>query len=529
MKDFTYENQGTNTYLVYEVEDTTTIDEMSLGMLTNNDIPGLCKMLYNQLDTTGYLKYNISAKLAVSNALSGVVNRNRFVGVLRGIANSMLAVDDYMLESSCILFDPEKMFMDVATGETELVYLPLNQVDFEQPDLINYLKTTMFSLQFDQSENTEYVGRILNYLNSATVLNPQELIQLLDEIEGKRKAEPEVKKSAASTPVSKPISSQPVQPAVTPAPAQFVQNSAPASQYSINQKVLHPSKELTPSQATVPPTSAPVEQPAKAPKAAKKKAAPTPDVSFSIPGGGSMPASNPAPAAEAVADGEEISLFYLLQHYNKDNAAKYKAQKAQKKAAKGGAAQQPIGAMPQNAPKVPPMTPPMVGGDTQSAPQVIPQQVPQQPMQQAVQTPVQPAPQVAPVVPQERKLDFGNTTVLNASAGQGTTVLTPSMNTSQPSMPYLMRSKNRERINISNAQFKLGTEPSYADYCIRDNSAVSHSHAYISVKAGDCYIVDTNSTNHTYVNGSLIPSNQEVLLSDLDEITLANELFTFHK
>ncbi len=515
MKDFTYENQGTNTYLVYEVEDTTTIDEMSLGMLTNNDIPGLCKMLYNQLDTTGYLKYNISAKLAVSNALSGVVNRNRFVGVLRGIANSMLAVDDYMLESSCILFDPEKMFMDVATGETELVYLPLNQVDFEQPDLINYLKTTMFSLQFDQSENTEYVGRILNYLNSATVLNPQELIQLLDEIEGKRKAEPEVKKSVASTPVSKPVSSQPVQPAVTPAPAQFVQNNAPASQYSMNQKVLHPSKELTPNQATVPSTPAPVEQPAKAPKAPKKKAAPTPDVSFSIPGGGSMPASNPAPAAEAVADDKEISLFYLLQHYNKDNAAKYKAQKAQKKAAKGGAAAQPNPAMLQNAPKVPPMTPPIV--NTDAAPQQVSQPAPQ------------PVPQVTPTVAREPKLDFGNTTVLNASAGQGTTVLTPSMNTTQPNMPYLVRSKNQERINISKAQFRMGTEPSYADYCIRDNSAVSHSHAYIMVKDGECYIVDTNSTNHTYINGSLIPSNQQVMLTDMDELTLANEVFTYHK
>lgn len=521
MNDFTYENQGTNTYLVYKVEDTSEIDEMSLGMLTNNHIPGLCNMLYNQLDTTGFLKYNVSAKLPVSQALSGVVNRNRFVGVLRGIADSMLAVDDYMLDATCILYDLDNMFMEVATGETELVYLPLHKVDFEQPDLLQYLKTTMFNLQFDQAENTEYVGRVLSYLNGATVFNPQEFKQLLDEIDGT--AVPQATKSA---PHAKPAP-QPAAPAPAPTPApQYTQNSAPVSQFTMNQQVTHPSKRLTPNPAPAPApqpaTPAPKPAAPKAPKAAKEPV----NVGFSIPGGGSVPAAPEAPAADAVATNgdDEISLFYLLQHYNKDNAAKYKAQKAAKKAKKNGPVQPVMPAAPQGAPQGAPQVPPMMPQQPQQA---APQAVAPAP-QQAVAQPVMPA---APVQqPQAGKLDFGNTTVLNASAGQGTTVLTPDMNTTQaPNQPYMVRNKNQERININKPQFKLGTEPTYADYCIRDNSAVSHSHAYIMVKDGECYIVDTNSTNHTYVNGSLIPSNQQVMLSDMDEITLANEVFTYHK
>ena len=38
-------------------------------------------------------------------------------------------------------------------------------------------------------------------------------------------------------------------------------------------------------------------------------------------------------------------------------------------------------------------------------------------------------------------------------------------------------------------------------YFIGDNTAVSRSHANIITREGRCFILDTNSTNHTYVNG----------------------------
>lgn len=41
MKDLYYENQGTTTYLVYKIKENDQIDTMTLGMLTNNKIPGL--------------------------------------------------------------------------------------------------------------------------------------------------------------------------------------------------------------------------------------------------------------------------------------------------------------------------------------------------------------------------------------------------------------------------------------------------------------------------------------------------------
>ena len=76
--------------------------------------------------------------------------------------------------------------------------------------------------------------------------------------------------------------------------------------------------------------------------------------------------------------------------------------------------------------------------------------------------------------------------------------------------------------------FRVGTERSFVDYCVTDNSAVSHSHADFINHEGTYYLRDNNSTNHTYLNGKMIPSNQEYPLENGDKIVLANEEFDFY-
>lgn len=74
MKDLYYENQGTTTYLVYKIKENDQIDTMTLGMLTNNKIPGLVPTTFTQMDKDKYIKFNVSAKVSASQFLSGTVN-----------------------------------------------------------------------------------------------------------------------------------------------------------------------------------------------------------------------------------------------------------------------------------------------------------------------------------------------------------------------------------------------------------------------------------------------------------------------
>lgn len=92
----------------------------------------------------------------------------------------------------------------------------------------------------------------------------------------------------------------------------------------------------------------------------------------------------------------------------------------------------------------------------------------------------------------------------------------------------LYRALTDETIVINKPVFRLGKEKNYCDYFVYNNNAVSRSHADIITRGQQFFIMDLNSTNKTYLNGTQITPRQEVELFEGDNIRLANEEFVFH-
>ena len=88
--EFTYENQGSNTYLVYRINATDEVDTMSLGMLTNNKITGLIPAIFTQMDEDKFIKYNVSAKVSVKQFFSDVLNKKRRIRVVTGVVTDII-------------------------------------------------------------------------------------------------------------------------------------------------------------------------------------------------------------------------------------------------------------------------------------------------------------------------------------------------------------------------------------------------------------------------------------------------------
>lgn len=120
--------------------------------------------------------------------------------------------------------------------------------------------------------------------------------------------------------------------------------------------------------------------------------------------------------------------------------------------------------------------------------------------------------------------DEEGTTVLNEE--EGTTLL----KTAEPVYPYLIRLNTYEKVMVNKPVFRIGKEKSYVDYFVINNNAVSRIHADIITDAenGHYYVKDNNSTNHTFVNGTMIVTNQNTEILDGDAIMFANEPFEFH-
>lgn len=115
----------------------------------------------------------------------------------------------------------------------------------------------------------------------------------------------------------------------------------------------------------------------------------------------------------------------------------------------------------------------------------------------------------------------GETSVLDNGAGE-----TSVLGKQQP-QATLVRVKTNENVVIRKPLFSIGKERNRVDYCVANNNSVSRTHANIVFKNGSYFIVDLNSTNSTYVNGTQIAPNQEVRLNTNDRIRLADEEFIF--
>jgi len=503
MNEFIFENQGTNTYLVYAISPDDVVDTMSLGMLTNNKIPGLATTHFTQMDATKYIKYNVSAKISVKQFFAGAVNKKRLLGVFKGIVNALLSAEDYMIDENTILLDLDYIFADVSSCETVLVCLPI-QRDAYQLDLGAFFKGIMFSTQFDQTENCDHVARIINYLNSTPLFSLSDFRDLLDKIEQNNIVNNTV-----------PVAEQPIAKPVQPKVEMQVQ---------------------TPVQTPISkPVSSPVNKPAAVADAGVVDASHQSQAKPSNEGG--QPASK---QTGNTGNEKNISMFGLLMHYSKENAELYKAQKTAKK----NATSAPI--VQQSTKKAPQTNFAVPGGNNagfaipgQAAPyqtaqpsvQTAHQVQKANPVHQVQQQTANPVPQqpayVPRQIPQGQGANFGETTVLGGGAIGETTVLTAANNPAQMIAPHIIRSKNNEKISLNKPVFRIGKERSYVDYFIGDNTAISRSHANFITREREYFVVDTNSTNHTFVNGEMIQSNVEVNISHGDTIRLANEDFEF--
>lgn len=543
--DFYFENQGTNTYLVYKIQPNDNLDTMSLGMITNNSIKGLAPTLFTQMNATQYIKYDVSAKLAVSQMFMGAVNKKRLVGVFSGIVNALMSAEDYMIDENSVILHLDYIFADVSTCETILICLPIYNQSHNNVDLRAFFKNLLFNIQSDQTENCDYVAKIINYLNGTPQFSLTDFKKVLDDIsrtDGSsrvggyqtRDARPAKTTQSNIGDFSNQTQTVNVQPSANHLSQQQVMQQQVIPQQVSQQQVVQ--QQVIPQstvQQQIPqqPVQQQFIQPQK--KEKKKKSQST------------IQAEQPV-----LAPGEKpITMLGLLMHYNKENAAKYKAQKAAKKAQADSTpqtarqqtqrqtqAQNNRFAIPgqQNQSFAIPgqeNTPSRVVTPTQNN-STVNNYVSQQPIVQ------QPVVQQAQPVSQgynpnttytENPTDFGPTTVLGGTEDGKTAVLSdiPAYGAESVKKPVLIRVRNNERIPIDKPYFRIGKEKSYVDYFIGDNSYISRGHASIITKDGHYYIVDNNSRNHTYVNGNPITSSTEVEIRNGDTIKLANEEFEF--
>ena len=595
MQGFTYENQGQNTYLVYQFDDRP-IDTMALGMLTNNKIKGFAPAIYTEIDNQKFIKYNVSSHVTLSKLFMGDVRKMRLLKTFVNIVDAMQMLDAYMLDRRTIMLDRDYIYVDASTSDVSMVCVPVVD-EFAPIDEREFFKNIIFSVSFAANENGDYVARILAYLNSVELFQLQDFKKML---EGLMSEQPAVGMQNVQPAMGAPyMQNNPYQQTPAGAPAQPQMNMKPAV---MQQPVPPVQPQNRPTDIGQEPAIQNVyvssgasakdiklakreemlkqQEEERAREMAKNPIAPeNVDMGFAVPGmSTNQYASKPKAAAPAVpakkaskgkknsgSSEDDISLFYLMQHYSKENKEKYKAAKERKKSGNtateapvakkqasvikpmaASAVQQPPVSNPYQAAPAQPQAP-VMNNPYQAAP-VQPQApamanpyqaAPAQPQAPAMNSPYQTAPAQpqAPVMnnpypaPQMPAMggmqdDYDQTTLIKNTGNTddaGTTVLNAA--TKVERHPYLYQVKNGRKIYLDKKTNRIGKNREVVDICIDGNPAISRCHAIFYRVDDACYIEDLNSTNGTFVDDQQITSNCKTMVRVGSRVKLGDEEF----
>lgn len=177
MIDFQIETNGNMKYLVMELPENVMCDTLGIGMLQNNDIPGLLPVVKENDHISNYLTYQIASYyVPLAQELLVPMNRKAFLTIIKKVLETALLLEDYMMEPGFLLLSPEYIYYNKEKLDIKLIYYPLlmNAHEFQ---VKNFVKEMIMNMEFNTSEDNTYIAKIINILNSKSVIAIEEVLE----------------------------------------------------------------------------------------------------------------------------------------------------------------------------------------------------------------------------------------------------------------------------------------------------------------------------------------------------------------
>lgn len=488
MKGFDYENKNTGTFLIYSPQQGDELDGFTLGMLSNNSIPGILPVQFVQVNNQRQFIYNVTAKVSLSQYIAGGITRRRCLDVLRGIAGTVHRCNDYMLDRSSLIYQTDYIFVDVSTCELSMICLPIVR---EQTivDMTSYFRILLSTMLFSAEENMEYPAKILNMING------KGSIEVPPNKGWRSRTKGATYTTESSFSLEKFIKQLDKLSAEQAADSSVVQSDLLANKNPKGEGLVKDPKHIKGDH--------------KAPNRRKGILTQTEWV----------PQDHQPERAqnESTSDSFLTSEFLDSKHSYREWHAGF------------GRESEFFTSGLDTFDTTSELAKP--GSKTFRGLFGLFRRIKER-QNEKVETNV---PDDLHSVFEKYQsndipLSFGDTTYLGDVQTPDETMILSEIKFQErvSDIAYLTRESTNETIEIVSVIFKIGKERQYVDYFIGDNPTVSRSHADILRKENRFYIIDNNSTNHTYIDGEIIPSGKEILLEDGAEIMLGNEKLTFH-
>lgn len=535
---FKVRNIGSEKYLSYILNDDCEFDEELLDYLEENKIPELIDIIYEEDDENDYLTYNVTGRTTVDALLSNTVNAEKILGIVRGVASGIVNLRDLGIPASYVILHKGFTYVNPVTYDVGMLCVPVEADANINAEFRTFVKDILTSVKYDDSEDCNYVARLLNLLNTDkfTVRNFYSQLTELMESAGMQ----------------------------------------------VEEKFLDIDGDISVSQSTVD-TS---------PDTSMDDLPEYKDVSFGEDDGSeeeddtvadvdslfkdlTFDDSEKQEEGKSVSDGIDMSVFDDsvfddLETENVDDDSDYtealtsdvevpEPQEPKTQSSLTEVAQTTDGVMEveleRQEEQIPVListdevmdNPPVVKNIKINRAKIIQKAVvdaeesridnpteqitaPQYINGEAVEPETNMDPVTSKVETEEKK-ETGSTVELtggmNVVKDSDSEVVAAVSKGVPKAMPYIVRINTGERVMINKAVFKIGKAGRGVDYHVGGNGAISKVHIIIYQREDGCYLKDNKTTNGTYLNGQRLDDNGEMKLSNDAMISIGGEDFIF--
>lgn len=482
MYDFEMISQGGSSYLVLRLNEEDAIDELAVGMMRNNQIPGLLPMA-KRWEKGGFaFYYTVSSLTPLSRSYATLGAEKRLKRFLLDYCNLQKECREYLLEPSKLLLDENYIFVRAVTGELLVPYIAVMEPRYNitENDFFNQFvhnveghlppESRIRPILYEQSFRGSFAPE--KVLKELSVLDDKAHQCTTERLDKKKEAPAGVQQKKAVVDILPPSAEQPAEHSKLERPASIIQAESP------NEKIKKGFLGFIGSKS---------EKKPKAEKAAALEKR-SQNVGFDSPFASAAGVQSTAKKPKAAERPEVI-------HKQKKSGFLGKKQPAK-----------PL--------------------ETVTPKSVSPVQEKEPPKKAPWEE--QPVLEKAAVGSQQDSGYTVNLSALDSGVSSGTIHMSDEFEGgfsngfgSAATTLWMVRRGSGERVQVTHSNFHVGRMlggDEIVDYAVMTSTGyLGADHAYFQIKDGTFYITDNNSTNGTWLNGQkLQPSfSYEVHVGDV--------------
>ena len=168
--EYGYDSDATSSYLVLQLNSDIKLLNHQVEIICQNPNSAFVPFHIRRENENEYIYYNITSKISLSQYLERKrLNKKELLDLLKNITKNILLHDNYLLDLSSFIIHPDFIYINPATVEVSLLYVPA-PCDRDTMEVYrSFLKNLVVnSANVDDNAIDNYLQRILNYLKSDT-------------------------------------------------------------------------------------------------------------------------------------------------------------------------------------------------------------------------------------------------------------------------------------------------------------------------------------------------------------------------